>query len=412
MFQVLPILFVFSIGNFYTQNGNAQSIVAGPIQGHTTDTSIHIWIMTKDVKQIELELKSTSENKIVSTKNITTNKTESIDGYHSLQTSFNNLEPDSKYILIIIPDNKPDLAISKEVRTFPVYEENSPEDFSFIIGSCAEKMKKFWIKTIFRPHVWSLFKRIADAEKDQAAFMIWLGDNLYFHNQDHISYSAMMQKYIAIRRDEQLNYFLKSMPQYAIWDDHDFGPNNSERDFKNKDAALRAFKNNWANPSFGTEETKGVFTLFSYQDADFFLLDNRYYKSTQEGTFLGKTQLDWLKEKLLSSKARFKFLCLGLQTLSPRPEAYGQEAFDKERTELFDFIEQNNIQGIIFLSGDRHYGELLKMERPGNHPFYELTSSPLTSLSVKRPLGKKNEKSKNQTRQYLHRTNQLRQNHH
>ncbi len=34
---------------------------------------------------------------------------------------------------------------------------------------------------------------------------------------------------------------------------------------------------------------------------------------------------------------------------------------------------------MVFLSGDRHFSELLKVERPGAYPLYEFTSSPLTS---------------------------------
>ena len=34
---------------------------------------------------------------------------------------------------------------------------------------------------------------------------------------------------------------------------------------------------------------------------------------------------------------------------------------------------------MLFVSGDRHFGELLKIERPGAYPLYEFTSSPLTS---------------------------------
>jgi len=33
----------------------------------------------------------------------------------------------------------------------------------------------------------------------------------------------------------------------------------------------------------------------------------------------------------------------------------------------------------MFLSGDRHFSELLKIDRPGTYPIYEYTSSPLTS---------------------------------
>jgi alkaline phosphatase D len=34
---------------------------------------------------------------------------------------------------------------------------------------------------------------------------------------------------------------------------------------------------------------------------------------------------------------------------------------------------------VLFLSGDRHFSELLRVERPGMYPLYEFTSSPLTA---------------------------------
>ena len=35
--------------------------------------------------------------------------------------------------------------------------------------------------------------------------------------------------------------------------------------------------------------------------------------------------------------------------------------------------------GAVFVSGDRHFSELLKVERPNAYPLHEFTSSPLTS---------------------------------
>ena len=43
------------------------------------------------------------------------------------------------------------------------------------------------------------------------------------------------------------------------------------------------------------------------------------------------------------------------------------------------------IDGLIFLSGDRHFGELLRIDRSGAYPLYEFTSSPLTSRAVAKP---------------------------
>jgi len=45
---------------------------------------------------------------------------------------------------------------------------------------------------------------------------------------------------------------------------------------------------------------------------------------------------------------------------------------------LADWLEQQRIDGVVFISGDRHFGELLKIARPGAYPLYEFTSSPLT----------------------------------
>lgn len=44
-----------------------------------------------------------------------------------------------------------------------------------------------------------------------------------------------------------------------------------------------------------------------------------------------------------------------------------------------DWLNEVNIPGIVFLTGDRHHSEVVKMDRPGNYPLYDITNSPLTS---------------------------------
>ncbi|MFZ4613111.1 MAG: alkaline phosphatase family protein, partial [Bacteroidia bacterium] len=50
-----------------------------------------------------------------------------------------------------------------------------------------------------------------------------------------------------------------------------------------------------------------------------------------------------------------------------------------EFNELIDFIRTSNISGLIFISGDRHFTELLKTEGIAKYPIYEFTNSPITS---------------------------------
>ena len=54
-------------------------------------------------------------------------------------------------------------------------------------------------------------------------------------------------------------------------------------------------------------------------------------------------------------------------------------AYPVEWQELMDFIVSNKIKGIVFLSGDRHFSELLKYQPAGFYPLYEFTCSAVTS---------------------------------
>ena len=74
-------------------------------------------------------------------------------------------------------------------------------------------------------------------------------------------------------------------------------------------------------------------------------------KGDTNGTMLGETQLVWLKNKLLMSDAAFKFICLGSTVLNENNmvgESYTQ--YPKERSELLDFIADNNIKGVVFFN--------------------------------------------------------------
>ena len=126
--------------------------------------------------------------------------------------------------------------------------------------------------------------------------------------------------------------------------------------------------------------------MFTWNDIDFFLLDNRYNRSvnerkTGERSILGKEQLKWLKNALVSSQAPYKFVAMGGQFLNNAGvyESYTNYGFDKERQDIIDFIYAENIEGVIFIDGDRHHTELSKLSSEGKPTIWDITVSPLTS---------------------------------
>jgi alkaline phosphatase D len=55
--------------------------------------------------------------------------------------------------------------------------------------------------------------------------------------------------------------------------------------------------------------------------------------------------------------------------------------YPEEREELLDALNELNIKGVVFLSGDRHSTELSQIQLPNGRFVYDLTVSPLTSSS-------------------------------
>ena len=216
--------------------------------------------------------------------------------------------------------------------------------------------------------------------------MVWLGDNLYYlKKSQYSSYEGMFKRNIRVRKCfPKYRDFMSSQPNYAIWDDHDYGPNDSDRSWYLKDSALAIFKSFWPNTYPDQKQFNGNYFNFRYYDAEFFMTDDRYFRGNRGDTnnpFLGETQLVWLKNKLQMSDAIFKFICVGTQVLNENSFGETYLEYARERSELLHYIASNNIKGVIFLTGDKHYTEICSKDWEG-YPIYDFTCSPLTSPTL------------------------------
>lgn len=260
-------------------------------------------------------------------------------------------------------------------------------DFSFLTGSCA-----YFNQPVYdRPGPpyggdSTIFETMA---KEKSAFMLWLGDEWYTREVDYYSEWGLWYRASHERAIPVLQNFLKAMPQFAMWDDHDYGPNDIGKNYILKDVSRTVFTKYFCNPSAG-ENGQGIYTMNTWGDADIFMTDDRWWRSADDikdsvngklnadKKMLGTQQMEWLKNSLLYSAATFKIIAVGSQVLNP------VSPFDKMRDfaeyeELLDFIKEYKINGVVFLTGDRHHSEIIKIDRPGTYPLYDITVSPLTS---------------------------------
>lgn len=216
---------------------------------------------------------------------------------------------------------------------------------------------------------------------------LWLGDNIY---ADSDQASTLVDLYGRGRVVERLEPLLRSVPQLATWDDHDFGYNDADGQSPFKQQSLHMFRQFWANPAFGEADNPGVYFKQHYGGVDFFVLDGRYHRDPSDApdvagkTMLGARQKAWLKRELQASRAPFKVLASGGGWSSAENEDGGDSwgVYLNERNELFDFIRDEGISGVVCISGDSHMGELncIPWSERGGYDIYDFCSSPLAQM--------------------------------
>ncbi|MDP2470921.1 MAG: alkaline phosphatase D family protein [Candidatus Palauibacterales bacterium] len=214
--------------------------------------------------------------------------------------------------------------------------------------------------------------------------MVWMGDNFYYREPDWNTRTGMIYRNTDTRSYPGLQPFLASVHQYATWDDHDYGPDNSDWAYREKVTSREVFDLFWGNPELGTPELGGITTRFEWGDVEFFLLDNRWFRSSEfrisgHKQVFGEEQLQWLVDALTYSRATFKIIVSGGQLLNPVAKWDSYATYPEERDRFLQLLRENEVQGVVLLSGDVHYTVLSKLDRPGTYPLWEISTSPITA---------------------------------
>ena len=229
--------------------------------------------------------------------------------------------------------------------------------------------------------------------------------------------------YIYNLMDENLRRFNAEVPLMVQWDDHEttnnWYPNETLTDtgsdarYTVKDVNLLAARARRAFLEYSPirlndRDPEQIYRSFNYGSAlEVLMIDERSYRGNNtanqqtepdaDTVFLGSHQIQWLKRKLLKSKATWKVIAsdmpIGL-VVTDGPTAF--EAFansdgpargrELEVADLLRFIKHNNIRNVVWFTADVHYAAAhyynpnLAQFQDFN-PFWEFVGGPLNSGS-------------------------------
>ena len=361
--------------------GTAADVRSGPMVGFSEMRAAYLWLQTTAPARVHFVYWDTAApGRRYTTAAVQTRAEEA----HTARVVADSVEPGRRYAYEAYVDGRRvERPYAMRFQTQALWQwRTDPPPFRIAIGSCNYVNDGPYDRpgTPYGSNH-RIFETIHAHRPDA---MLWLGDNTYLREADWHTRSGILYRYSHTRALPELQPLLASTHNYATWDDHDYGPNNADRSWARKHVTREAFDLFWGNPPFGVEGLGGVTTQFQWQDVEFFLMDGRWSKSpearrTGERELLGDAQIRWLIDALRTSEAPFKFVAVGVQVLSTAARGENYATMPEERQRLLDAIAAERIPGVIFLTGDRHFTELSRLERPGTYPLHDLTVSPLTA---------------------------------
>lgn len=348
----------------YTNDGilnaakkNNVALLGGPMLGDLTSSSVMVWVLPSQKMPITISLKNSK------TGDIKKYGKSDIHAGIAARVKLDKLLPLSHYSYDVYVG---DMKVAKgSFTTAPRNQYKGVTRIAF--GADFHKIGL---------HNPNLYREI---QKRDPLVMLFYGDTAVDGRKNNIN----MHRADYLLRNVSLpwNAFVANRPVYATWDDWDYFTNDTSGIPKSftavdREAVRKVWHDNWVNP-VGNPKRDGIYFSTRIGPVEVFMLDTRSCRENKRRgeymSYLGKTQHEWLKKGLKESTAPFKVISSGTMWsdyVSKAKDSWG--IWDIQgREDIFGHIEDNNISGVLLISGDRHGARGFKIPRESNFNFYE-----------------------------------------
>lgn len=217
----------------------------------------------------------------------------------------------------------------------------------------------------------------------QPDFMIMGGDQVYADSAPDTK-AGYESFYKDNWSDAKMRAAQQQIPMITMWDDHEITNNWSSGQtgrYVNARTVFDEYQGSY-NPAPATPGE--IYYSYSEGEVDFFVLDTRSFRSPNgmadgpSKTLLGATQKTALLDWLDNSQGKFKFIVSSVpfNQFSTTGTDSWYAGFNNERTQIFDHIRDENIGGVVLLSGDQHWSGAFQLNAIEPYFLYEFQPTP------------------------------------
>jgi len=302
--------------------------------------------------------------------------------YNVVAFPLDGLRPDTTYHYALEVNGKIERLKRGQFRTFPA---PGPASFQFVFASCARTAST---------------SEVFDSIRANKPLFYMNDGDFHYQNLTNSDMRKFREAYDLVLSSPQQSDLYRSTAFFYMWDDHDFGGNNSNRKATSQVAVKRAYDE--YVPHYKLTEPIGeapIYQTFTVGRAKFIVTDLRSdrddpkNKDDEKKTMMGREQKEWFKHELLSAKDKYPLIFWvssvpflgvrgsnyyrvptnyygfvhhtnfpgqvstnrpGRRNRTPGADEDHWSAFATERREICDFVVTNNIKGLTILHGDAH----------------------------------------------------------
>jgi phosphodiesterase/alkaline phosphatase D-like protein len=372
----LPVLWALAAGPIARISPKENAFVdRGPWVGAVTATSavVKVRISTPEA----LTRLSVAEESGIRTAFFT--EVQTVPSSRIAKFELKNLKPLTHYLYNIEVNGRFERGTLGQFTTFPA----GAASFTFAFASCARTASAHLV-----------FRTIRE---NRPLFFMNIGD-FHYSNINSDNPERFYAAYDEVLTSAPQAELYRNVPFVYIWDDHDYGGNNSSRTAASHFAARKVY-NDYV-PHYPLAAGPGdvpIYQAFTVGRIRFVLTDLRSErtpdgeKDTPEKTMMGRQQKAWFKQELLNSSGRYPVIfwvstvpwigTAGVDVYSAATNVDGlmpvvnllpraQQQFNNrkrdpwlddywagfafERVEIANFVKEHHIRGLCILHGDAH----------------------------------------------------------
>lgn len=337
-----------SPSTFYEVGGGETPVAGSVWVGHVTDTAITLSAKVENKPDAKLIV---SENSDFSGSNIES-ATLTADSFGLIGATLTGLTADTVYYVALEHNSVRATANFGRFKTLPGSAVLSE---SIAFASCGASGTDARI-----------FDTIADkADSDELSVFFHMGD-LHYEDIATNDETLYQDAYDAVFASARQSRIFRRMPLYYMWDDHDYGPNDSDSTSASRPAAVTAYRRRVPTPTLAQSgAADAVYYSFVRGRVRYLMTDLRSERSPKGNTdnaskiVMSATQLQWFKDECLAAKAAGQVIAWMSSYSFSQPATVGSDrwgGYTTQRQEILDFWAANDLDRRVFVfSGDYHF---------------------------------------------------------